>query len=914
MTFVARQLGVSPDVFSDYGHRDQTRRQHLAEWTRTLGSRSFDRAAFRALTNWLTPLAQNVTALARLIAVALEELRNRRILLPPPVVVETMVSQARMRAERIIHCALTNGLSEYHRLALDGLLARRSDGITWIAWLRGVPQAPTARNMLALIERLRVVREMGLDRERELAVPAHAFDRLADEGCKMTAQHLGELIPRRRYAVLAATTIRLESALTDATLAMFDKLMGMLARGAERRTEMKTLRSVRGLQGPLRALTNACRAVIEAHDGGTDPIAAIERRMNWSRFVACVSEAEVLAKPEMTDTKAELIGKYKTVRRFAPALLAAFTFQGSHPVASLLKALEVIGETYRSGKRTLPPRALTGFVRRSWRSFVFRDGAIDRRAYELCALSELRDRLRAGDVWVEGSRQYRDFDAYLIPKPTFALLKAEGPLPVEVDPEFPSYIAARRASLDRELAEVAGLARAGNLPDVNLSAGELKIAPLRGQAETEIKALRAAAYDLLPRVKITDLLLEVDAWTDFSACFTHQRNGRPAENRTALLTAVLADGINLGLTRMADTCQGVTLRQLAWVHDWHIREDAYGQALARLIDTHRAMPLARVWGDGVTSSSDGQYFRAGGHGAALGAINARHGNEPGVTFYTHVSDQFDPFHTKVIAATASEAPHVLDGLLYHQTGLNIEEHYADTGGATDHVFGMCRFFGFRFAPRLRDLKDRRLYLLPGQRAEHILEPLIGGVIDVDHVEAHWDELLRLMTSIRSGTVTASAMLKRLAAYPRQNGLAVALREVGRLERTLFTLDWLKNLDLRRRAHAGLNKGEARHALARALFFNMLGELRDRRFENQFYRASGLNLLIAAIILWNTRYLEPAFDALKTRGAILKPELLKHVAPLGWDHISLTGDYIWNDHQPAADQLRPLRRQSSLLAA
>lgn len=85
------------------------------------------------------------------------------------------------------------------------------------------------------------------------------------------------------------------------------------------------------------------------------------------------------------------------------------------------------------------------------------------------------------------------------------------------------------------------------------------------------------------------------------------------------------------------------------------------------------------------------------------------------------------------------------------------------------------------------------------------------------------------------------MLRRLAAFPRQNGLAIALREVGRLERTLFTLDWIRNADLRRRAHAGLNKGEARNALARALFFNRLGELRDRRFENQVFRASDLNL-------------------------------------------------------------------------
>ena len=114
-------------------------------------------------------------------------------------------------------------------------------------------------------------------------------------------------------------------------------------------------------------------------------------------------------------------------------------------------------------------------------------------------------------------------------------------------------------------------------------------------------------------------------------------------------------------------------------------------------------------------------------------------------------------------------------------------------------------------------------------------------------------MLRLGASIRAGTVTASAMLKKLSAYPRQNGLAVALREIGRIERTLFTLEWLKSIDLRRRANAGLNKGEARNALARAIFFYRLGEMRDRSFESQAYRASGLNLLVAAIILWNTIY-------------------------------------------------------------
>jgi TnpA family transposase len=110
------------------------------------------------------------------------------------------------------------------------------------------------------------------------------------------------------------------------------------------------------------------------------------------------------------------------------------------------------------------------------------------------------------------------------------------------------------------------------------------------------------------------------------------------------------------------------------------------------------------------------------------------------------------------------------------------------------------------------------------------------------------------------------MLKKLSGYPRQNGLAVALRDIGRIERSLFMLGWYSDPELRRRTGLGLNKGEARNTLARAIFFNRLGELRDRSFENQAYRASGLNLIVAAIILWNTtRYLAPAFAELGRRG-------------------------------------------------
>jgi TnpA family transposase len=193
------------------------------------------------------------------------------------------------------------------------------------------------------------------------------------------------------------------------------------------------------------------------------------------------------------------------------------------------------------------------------------------------------------------------------------------------------------------------------------------------------------------------------------------------------------------------------------------------------------------------------------------------------------------------------------------------------------------------------------------RAYPTLSVLVGGVVDAKRIRTHWDDILRLAASIRQGTTTASLMLRKLGSYPRQNGLALALRELGRIERTLFTLDWLQDVELRRRVQVGLNKGEAKNALARAVFFNRLGELRDRSFENQRYRASGLNLVVAAITLWNTVYLDRAISALRDDGQEVDEALLHHLSPLGWEHINLTGDYVWEQSQPPLPgQFRPLR--------
>ncbi len=172
-------------------------------------------------------------------------------------------------------------------------------------------------------------------------------------------------------------------------------------------------------------------------------------------------------------------------------------------------------------------------------------------------------------------------------------------------------------------------------------------------------------------------------------------------------------------------------------------------------------------------------------GESTGHVNPKYGSEPGRLFYTHISDQYAPFSTRVVNVGVRDSTYVLDGLLYHESDLRIEEHYTDTAGFTDHVFALMHLLGFRFAPRIRDLGETKLYVPQGVQAYPTLRPLIGGTLNIKHVRAHWDDILRLASSIKQGTVTASLMLRKLGSYPRQNGLAVALRELGRIERTLF---------------------------------------------------------------------------------------------------------------------------------
>jgi TnpA family transposase len=593
---------------------------------------------------------------------------------------------------------------------------------------------------------------------------------------------------------------------------------------------------------------------------------------------------------ELTDTMAadalsHVVHGYHRFRRYAPRMLRALDICAAPVAAPLMQATKVIAQD-----QTDAPRQV-GFLRRTskWHRHLNAQDPGDNRLWEVAVLFQVREAFRSGDIWLPHSRRYADLKQALVPIET---AKACPRLTMPFEPEI--WLDDRKARLAEGMKRLAKAARAGAVPGGSIENGVLKVDRLTAAIPADADGMVLDLYGRLPAVRITDLLQEVDDDIGFTEAFTHLRTGVPCKDRIGLLNVLLAEGLNLGLSKMAEATSSHDYFQLSRLSRWHVESDAINSALAKVIEAQTKLPMAQFWGGGMTASSDGQFFPTTRHGEAMNLINAKYGQEPGLKAYTHVSDQFGPFATQNIPATVNEAPYILDGLLMNEVGKKIKEQYADTGGFTDHVFAATALLSYRFVPRIRDLPSKRFYLFDPAAAPKEIRGLVGGKIREKLIMENWPDILRAVATMAAGVMPPSQLLRKFASFPRQHELAVALREIGRIERTLFIIDWLLDADMQRRAQIGLNKGEAHHALKNALRIGRQGEIRDRTSEGQHYRMAGLNLLAAIVIYWNTKHLGHAVTTRMSAGLDCSPQLLAHISPLGWAHILLTGEYRWKN--------------------
>lgn len=337
-----------------------------------------------------------------------------------------------------------------------------------------------------------------------------------------------------------ARLLDLSRTLTDEILDMHDRLMVSLIRAGEQAALLAYQ-----VQGPsvveqLGQYQQVMRAIVLARELQRDSYQAIEAILPWEDLVHQVGSPDKPVSVLQLDPLWEVIQRYPKVRSYAQRLLTAFTFKGKGSAAPLVKAIDLLRERYVSNKRTLPEDVPLSFIQ----PHVVRNAKLDRKAYELCVLDELRLALRSGDLWVAGSHKYRDLDAYLLPQMVWPQRLKE--LPLTLPETFDAFWEETEPALTRQLQEVAGLLAQGELSSISLLKGELRIGKPLKAGPDGVDALQVSLAARLSRIKITDLLLEVNAWGRFTNVFLDLRNGKGVDRHDHLLTGILVDALNLG--------------------------------------------------------------------------------------------------------------------------------------------------------------------------------------------------------------------------------------------------------------------------------------------------------------------------------------------------------------------------------
>ncbi|WP_010648716.1 Tn3 family transposase [Oceanobacillus massiliensis] len=904
LSYLAKQLNLDPETFSLYAQREPTRREHLEEIRQEYGYQNFSLSEYRFITRYLFQQAIENGNTLHLIRQAIEELRKRKVILPGMTTIERIIWNARDQAEKFIFKVLNDALSTEQKQQLDSLLEPTMDnGKTPLAWLKENPGTSSPDTFLKVIKRLECIRKLGLKINTHKIHP-NRFRQLSRLGARYEPYAFRRFKPDKKYSVLVTYILDLGQDLIDQAIDIHDKqIVSLQNKGRKAQDEMQK-QNGKTVNEKLIHFTNLGSALIKAKKEGLDPFETIEAVMSWEKVIQSVEEAKDLSRPSNYDYLDLLEQRFFYLRKYTPMLLKSIEFRSTAAAKPLMQALNTIHEMNESGKRRIPEGSPLGFVPKRWEKHVYdENGTINRHYYEMAALTELKNHIRSGDVSVVGSRQHRDIEDYLVTKQewqTDCSKEIKLATPISSD----TYLAEREKSLNQRLHWLSK--NSNDLEGINLDKGKLHIQRLEKDVPEEAREFSLSLYAMLPRVKLPDLLMEVTNWTGFDEQFIHASNERIPDKgeKKILLATLMAMGTNIGLTKMAEATPDVTYRQMANTSQWRMYEDAMNRAQATLVNFHHKRNLSSYWGTGTTSSSDGMRVQVGVSSLHAEA-NPHYGTGKGATIYRFTSDQFTSFYNKVINTNARDAVHVIDGLLHHESDLSIEEHYTDTAGYTDQIFGLTHLLGFRFAPRLRDISDSKLFTMNPPSEFPKLQSLLKGKIDQKVIRENYDDVLRLAHSIQVGKVSGALIMGKLGSYARQNKVGKALREMGRIEKTIFIMDYIADTSMRRRIQKGLNKGEAMNALARAIFFGKHGELRERALQDQLQRASALNIIINAISVWNTVYLEQAVTILREKGE-LKEELLNHISPLGWEHINFLGEYRFESKtQTTVDSLRPL---------
>src|SRR5215211_4847534 len=916
ISYVSHQLGITQAAcLPRYMARKQTHHAHSAEIQKVYQYWEFNELRWRfRLSRWLyarTWLSNERPS--HLFDLATHWLIQRKVLLPGISTLTRLIAQIRDRAALRAWQRLANLPNEDQRRQLEALLQvpegrRRSR----FDQLRQGPRRVSSTSMIAALDRYEELRELGI-RELDFSrIPPVWLKSLARYAATGWAPHIARMSKDRRSATVVAFAHAYTAETLDDALDLFDMLIADIAASAKALGQKKRMRSLLDLDEAALALAEVCSILLDdAHPNG-EVRTAVFSQIPLEQIAQAILTTYDLARPPEEDYQEEMLIRYHTVRRFLPRVLDTLSFTAAPAGNPVLTAVDYVKGLQGRRKPQLDDAPLN-VVDAGWKRLVMdKSGHVSQSAYTLCVLERLQERLRRRDIYVEASERGSDPRAKLLQGAEWQAKRTNICRTLGHSTSADDVVEGLRAELDATYRRVSARFAKNDAVRIEPKDGKatLTITNLEKLEEPpSLSGWREQTSALFPRIDLAELLLESQAKPGFADEFTHvsEAEARASDLSTSVCAVLLSEACNIGLRAVEHRDHPALVRgRLHWVQQNYIRAETLTRANARLVDYQATLPLAQQWGGGDIASADGLRFVTPVRTLNAGPNRKYFGADRGITYYNFTSDPYTGFHGIVVPGTLRDSMYLLEGLLEQQTSLNPTEIMTDTAGASAMVFGLFWLLGYQFSPRLADAGEASFWRLDMHADYGALHDIARHRARTERIRQHWEDMLRIAGSLKLGTVHASELVRSLLKSERPSTLAQAIIDLGRINKTLYLLNYSDDEVYRRRILAQLNRGEGRHKGARTICHGKRGEIRKAYREGQEDQLNALGLVTNTVVLWNTLYLQAALEHLRSEGVDIYPEDQARLSPLQHRHLNVLGRYSFALADPVASgKLRPL---------
>ena len=914
---LAKQTGVPPGAHFEGEWSERTQRHQRAQIREHCGFRVFHAEDELAFIAWLSErvTSPNPEAEAFKIA-AYGHLRAQRLEPPATERMRRLLRLAvRQREERLVAEAAAK-LSPSTREAMDALVKTQTPENSGdadqmplfpirseLAMVKDDAGAVSVETVLDEIAKLRQLRALGLPEELFRGVPAKLVTHYRQRAASEPPRELRRHPPEVRYTLLAALCWQRQQEITDNLVELLIHIAHRVGVRAEEKVDIELLKYAKKVVGKARLLYKLAKAAKGQPDGLVkDVIYPAVGEKNLEELIQEVEAAEKHERQVKLVTRASYSHHY---RRIVPALLEALSFQCNNDLhRPVMDALALLYK-YRDRKTTVFPTSekvpLDGVVNDDWRELIRDDkhgGAINRISYEWCVLTTLREKVRCKEVWAKGAHRFRNPDEDL--PQDFDVRRDEYYAALEQPREARVFVAELRHKMEAALTAFdATLPTNTKVKIVTTKKGKGRICltPLEEQPEPpNIVALTAALVQRWPMTNLLDILKETELRVRFSEAFRTIGTREvlsPDVLRRRLLLCLYGLGTNAGLKRMCSGGGEDGYADLQYIRRRYITKEQLRAAIAQVCNSIFRVRNPVFWGEATTAcASDSKKFGAWDQNL-MTEWHARYGG-PGVMIYWHVEKNSVCIYSQLKAPSSSEVSSMIEGVLRHDTEMDVEKQYVDTHGQSEVGFAFCHLLGFALLPRLKNLKKQRLYRpQKGEPDKYAnLQPILTRPINWEIIEQQYDELIKFATALRVGTADAESILRRFTKKNVQHPTYKALCELGKALKTIFLCDYLRLESLRREVHEGLQVIENWNSANDFILYGKGGEFASNKLEDQELLMLSLHLLQVSLVYVNTLMIQQVLAEPEWQGRLTLVDL-RALSPLKWQHVNPYGTFTLN---------------------